>query len=455
VKLYSRGQVILAAAAAAILVLAVAALAGFLRLPFKFEGPREPPGEASSATAVIPEEPAAAHGLAAQPVLPAPRAPAAQPALPAPRAPAAQPALPAPRAPAAQPALPAPRAPAAQPAQYTGAVSPEETNNIEIYDRLNKAVVNVTSVTYSYNWFLEPVPQQGTGSGSIIDSKGHVLTNYHVVKDAEELSLTLADGVNYKGKIVGADPENDLAVVKFDPNGAALSVIPFGNSAKLRVGQKVLAIGNPFGLDRTLTTGIISGLGRPVKTESGMVIREMIQTDASINPGNSGGPLLNSRGEMIGINTMIFSPSGGSVGIGFAVPVETARRVVPDLIRYGQVQRGWIDITPVQLFPALVRYAGLPVGQGILVSEVAAGSTAEQAGLKGGREAVRYGRSLIYLGGDIIVEVDRMPVTSLYDLLGALEDNKPGESVEVKILRNRKPMALTLKLSQRPQNMQW
>jgi S1-C subfamily serine protease len=421
VKLYSRGQVILAAAAAVVLVLAAAALAGFLRWPFK----------AGQPIAVIPEEPAAATE------------------------PAAQPAPGSPREPAILPALPDSREPVILPAQYTGAVSPEEANNIEIYDRLNKAVVNVTSVTYSYNWFLEPVPQQGTGSGSIIDNKGHVLTNYHVVKDAEELSVTLADGVNYKGKIVGVDPENDLAVIRFDPSGVLLSAIPFGNSSRLRVGQKVLAIGNPFGLDRTLTTGIISGLGRPVKTESGLVIREMIQTDASINPGNSGGPLLNSKGEMIGINTMIFSPSGGSVGIGFAVPVETARRVVPDLIRFGQVQRGWIDITPVQLFPALVRYASLPVNQGILVSEVAPGSNAEQAGIKGGREAVRYGRSLIYLGGDIIVEVDKMPTTSLYDLLGALEDNKPGESVEVKILRNRKPMSLTVKLSKRPQNMQW
>jgi S1-C subfamily serine protease len=408
VKLYSRGQVILIAATSAVLVLAVGVLAGFVRWPFN-------PAHQVSA---IPQDPAAVS------------------------------------APADQSSLPGVREPIGQPIQNTGSLSHEEANNIEIYDRLNKAVVNVTSVSYAYNWFLEPVPQQGTGSGSIIDAKGYVLTNYHVVKDAEELSVTLADGVEYKGKLVGADPENDLAVIKFDPSGVLLSVISFGNSSRLRVGQKVLAIGNPFGLDRTLTTGIISGLGRPVRTESGLVIREMIQTDASINPGNSGGPLLNSKGEMIGINAMIFSPSGGSVGIGFAVPVETAKRVIPDLMRFGQVQRGWIDITPVQLFPALVRYASLPVNQGILVSEVAPGSNAEQAGIKGGREAVRYGRSLIYLGGDIIVEVDKMPISSLNDLLSALEDNKPGESVMVKILRNRKPMTLTVKLSKRPQDMQ-
>jgi S1-C subfamily serine protease len=346
-------------------------------------------------------------------------------------------------------------APPLVPVQYTGSISSDEQNNIQIYERLNEAVVNVTSVTFEYNWFLEPVPREGTGSGSIIDPKGYVLTNYHVIKDASELSVTLADGSNYKGEVVGADPENDLAVVRFDPKGAELTVIPFGSSNDLRVGQKVLAIGNPFALDRTLTTGIVSGLGRPVRGNSGLVIREMIQTDASINPGNSGGPLLNSRGEMIGVNTMIFSPSGGSVGIGFAVPVETARRVVPDLIRYGKVQRGWIDITPVQLFPALVRYASLPVSEGVLVSEVKPGSLAEKAGLRGGSQAVRYGRSIIQLGGDIIVEVDGLSVSALADLLSALEDNKPGEVVSVKVIRGRQTQTLTVKLAPRPEDLRW
>jgi S1-C subfamily serine protease len=345
----------------------------------------------------------------------------------------------------------------AAPVQYSGDpnASQDELNNIRVYEALNEAVVNITSVTIEYNWFLEPVPKEGTGSGSIIDQEGHVLTNYHVVKDAKQLRVTLADGSEYEGRLIGSDPENDLAVIRFDPRGKILTTIAFGRSAALRVGQKVLAIGNPFALERTLTTGIVSGLGRPVKTDSGLVIREMIQTDASINPGNSGGPLLNSRGEMVGINTMIFSPSGGSVGIGFAVPVDTARRIVPEIIRAGRVSRGWIDISPVQLFPALVRYAKLPVSEGILVSKVEPGSPAEQAGLRGGGEAVRYGRSLIYLGGDIIVEVDGLQVTSLYDLLGALEDNKPGEKVTVKVLRGRKEVTLYVTLSARPQNIQW
>jgi S1-C subfamily serine protease len=338
------------------------------------------------------------------------------------------------------------------PEQQEAVFSSDEGINIRIYQMLNEAVVNITAVSVEYNWFLEPIPTEGTGSGSIIDQEGHVLTNYHVIKEARELSVTLADGTNFKGEIVGADPENDLAIIKLDPGGKELRTIPLGSSTDLRVGQKVLAIGNPFALDRTLTTGIVSGVGRPVRIDSGLVIREMIQTDASINPGNSGGPLLNSSGEMIGINTVIYSPSGGSVGIGFAVPVDTAKRIIPDLLRYGKVQRGWIDITPVQIFPELVRYADLPITQGILVSEVAQGSPAQKAGLRGGDRQVRHGRSLIRLGGDIIVEIDGMPVATLVDLLSSLEDNKPGETVEVKIIRGIKKISLDVELSTRPDN---
>ncbi|HKK49315.1 MAG TPA: trypsin-like peptidase domain-containing protein, partial [Alkalispirochaeta sp.] len=232
------------------------------------------------------------------------------------------------------------------------AASATEEAVISVYEERNAAVVNITTETVAYNWFLEAVPQEGsTGSGSIIDDRGYVLTNYHVVDGASRVFVTLANGDQLVGDVVGADAENDLAVVKFDPEGRDLDTIPMGNSDTLRVGQHVMAIGNPFGLDRTLTTGIVSGLGRPLRARNDLVIRDMIQTDASINPGNSGGPLLDSRGRMVGIATMIFSPSGGSVGIGFAVPVNTARRVVPDLIEYGVVRRGWIDIIPRPLFP--------------------------------------------------------------------------------------------------------
>ena len=187
--------------------------------------------------------------------------------------------------------------------------------------------------------------------------RGYVLTNHHVIQNAIKVFVTLADDVRYEGEVVGSDPENDLAVVRFEPGDTALTIVPMGDSARLRVGMKVLAIGNPFALDRTLTTGIISGLGRPVRVSGDLVVHNMIQTDASINPGNSGGPLLDVRGAMVGINTAIFSPSGGSIGIGFAVPANTARRVVPDLIAYGVVRRGWIEMTPRQLFPQLVQYA--------------------------------------------------------------------------------------------------
>jgi S1-C subfamily serine protease len=338
-----------------------------------------------------------------------------------------------------------------QSAENLNNYSPDELENIEIYKKYNPAVVNITSISFYYNWFLEPVPNEGTGSGSIFDKKGYVLTNYHVVKGADKLQITLADGSGFEGDVVGVDPENDLAVIWFDPKGKELSVIPFGVSENLLVGQKVLAIGNPFALERTLTTGIVSGLGRPVKTDANLVIKEMIQTDASINPGNSGGPLLNSHGEMIGINTMIYSPSGGSIGIGFAVPVNTARRVIPDLIKYGEVRRGWLDAEMVQLFPQLVRYARLPAEQGLLVSELKTGGFAEKAGLKGGdrNRAVRTGRQIIYLGGDIIIEVDGISIKQLADLYSALEDNKPDDVVKVKVIRGNTAKELDIMLSKR------
>jgi S1-C subfamily serine protease len=337
--------------------------------------------------------------------------------------------------------------------------SPEELENIRVYEQRNAAVVNITTETVTYNWFLEPVPREGgSGSGSIIDARGYVLTNNHVVSGAFKVFITLADGLRIEGEVIGTDAENDLAVVYFEPPaGVELATIPMGSSSNLRVGQKVLAIGNPFALDRTLTVGIVSGLGRPIRTSNNLVIRDMIQTDASINPGNSGGPLLDASGTMIGINTMIYSPSGGSIGIGFAVPIDTARRVVPDLIQFGMVRRGWIEIVPRQLFPQLVRYADLPVSRGVLVSEVIPGGNAAAAGLRGGspENAVRYGNTVIYLGGDIIVEVDDYPVETVANLYEALEDNAPGEEVTVVYIRGRRERSTNLVLSERPERFQW
>jgi S1-C subfamily serine protease len=328
----------------------------------------------------------------------------------------------------------------------------DEQQNIAIYQNLNQGVVNISTQVTGYNWFLDAVPQDGgTGSGFIIDKKGYVLTNNHVIDNADKITLTLADGAQFEATLVGKDVENDLAVVKFDPKGRDLTTLPLGTSQDLKVGMKVLAIGNPFALDRTMTTGIVSALGRPLKNDNGIVLHELIQTDASINPGNSGGPLINSRGEVIGINTMIYSPTGGSVGIGFAVPIDTARRIVPELISSGRVSRGWIDITPVQLFPQLVRYAGLSVDKGILISKVTSGGQAARAGLRGGSpdQAVRYGRSILYLGGDIIVAINGSEVTALADLYSALEASKPGDKVSVTVVRGSQKMDLTVTLVQR------
>jgi S1-C subfamily serine protease len=329
--------------------------------------------------------------------------------------------------------------------------SQTEKENIAVYDQLNEAVVNITTETQAFNWFLEPVPQDGeSGSGSIIDTSGLVLTNNHVISKAVKVYINLADGSQIEGTVVGSDAENDLAVIRFKPPaGAALKTIPFGDSKNLKVGQKVLAIGNPFALERTLTVGIVSGLGRPIQTSRQNVIRDMIQTDASINPGNSGGPLIDANGKMIGINTMIYSPSGGSVGIGFSVPIDTAKRVVAELIKFGKVRRGWIDASLVQIFPRLVQYAKLPESSGMLVSRTRKSGLAEKAGLKQGSDPVRYGSGVIYLGGDIIVAVDGFKVETLADLYSALEDNKPGEQVEVELLRGGKQVKLKITLADR------
>ncbi|MCL2765784.1 MAG: trypsin-like peptidase domain-containing protein [Treponema sp.] len=330
-----------------------------------------------------------------------------------------------------------------------------ERENIAIYERLNSAVVNITTEIMAINWFLEPVPQEGTsGSGSIIDRRGFIITNHHVIQNAHRVFINLADGSQFEGVVVGVDPENDLAVLKFDPpQGMVLQTISYGDSDNLRVGQKVLAIGNPFALERTLTVGIVSGLGRPIQTSRNRIIRDMIQTDASINPGNSGGPLLDTQGRMIGVNTMIYSPSGGSVGIGFAVPANTARRVVNEIIQHGRVRRGWIDATVVQIFPSLVRYARLPVSSGLLVSRTRRGGLAERAGLRQGADPVQYGRSVIYLGGDIITSVNNIKTNTLADLYASLEACKPGDTVDVEIIRGGQTQTLRITLADREEVM--
>lgn len=334
--------------------------------------------------------------------------------------------------------------------------SAQEMRNIAIYEEVNHSVVHITTVSLSLNSFLEILPVQGTGSGIIISEDGYVLTNAHVVQDAAQLTISLHDESNHEARLIGIDQENDLAVLKIDlPNHMVLEPITFGTAKTLRVGQQVVAIGNPFGYDRTMTIGTVSGLGRPVRTDLNTVINGMIQTDAAINPGNSGGPLLNSNGEMIGINTSIYSTTGGSQGIGFAVPVDTAVSVIPDLIQYGKVMRGWLDITMVQLDPSIVTYADLPVSSGLLVSQVRPGGKAEKSGLRGGTQRVQYGSSIIYLGGDVIIAVDGDPVHEYADLYSALIDTRPGDTVEVIVMRNGQQTVLEIELVTRPEGMEW
>ena len=330
------------------------------------------------------------------------------------------------------------------------AYTQDETENINVYRNCNEAVVNINTKVTSYDWFWDPyVTDGGSGSGSIIDKRGYILTNVHVISGATKIYVSLYDGSQYEATVVGTDIDSDLAVIKFDPpQGITLKTISFGDSTSLLVGQKVIAIGNPFGMERTMTTGIVSGLGRPIQNSNNRIIRNMIQTDAAINPGNSGGPLLDTNGRMVGINTMIMSSSGSSSGVGFAVPSEIAVRVVNDLLKYGKVQRGVIDATIVQLTNRIAQYAGLDIATGVLVSEVKRGGNAESAGLKGGTEAAYYGsrRDIIYIGGDVITQIDNIAVTSLADYYSALESKRAGDVVTVVVRRNRKDVTLKIKL---------
>ncbi|MCI0487609.1 MAG: trypsin-like peptidase domain-containing protein [Blastocatellia bacterium] len=331
-------------------------------------------------------------------------------------------------------------------------VATDEQNNIEIYRNFGEGVVNITSTSYAETWF-GIYPQEGTGSGSIIDADGHILTNHHVVAGARQLEVQIGED-KYPATLVGTDPDNDLAVIKVSAPRDRLKIIPLGTSKGLHVGQKVLAIGNPFGLQRTLTTGIISGLERPLRDQRGRTIEGAIQTDASINPGNSGGPLLNARGEMIGINTAIYSPSGGSVGIGFAVPVDTASKIIPDLIAKGYVSHPWLGISTFQVSRRIARHFRLPVSEGLIIGDVYRGSGAATAGLRA--SVVRedyFGNASLERVGDILLAVDRQPVKNRDDLQHALKDKQPGQTVQVEVMRQGDRVTLPVRLSERPKNV--
>lgn len=330
-------------------------------------------------------------------------------------------------------------------------VATDEKNNQEVYSSISPGVVHITSTVTVQDWF-NAYQTEGAGSGSILDKEGRILTNHHVIQNAEKLDVRLSNNKTYEAKVLGEDPDNDLAVIQINAPPAELTVVPLGTAKNLFVGQKVLAIGNPFGLDRTLTTGIISGLSRPIRSEmTQRLIEGVIQTDAAINPGNSGGPLLNSRGQLVGINTMIYSPSGGSVGIGFAVPVETAIRVINEIKQYGRVRkaRPGVNFIPLaNLGERFIRAVDIPVSDGLMVVEVQSGSAAERAGIKGPTEAVRYGRYQIPIGGDIIVAIDGQKIASRDDYDRALNNKNVGDRVQIEVMRSGRRLTLAMTLDE-------
>ena len=314
----------------------------------------------------------------------------------------------------------------------------DEQNSIEVYRSVSPSVafINTTSMQETMFGMQEG---KGNGSGSVIDSNGHILTNYHVVEGAQKLTVSFGGDKVYDATYVGGDPDTDLAVIKITPPASGLTVISLSDSDKLVVGQKVLAIGNPFGLDRTLTTGVISGLQRPIRARNNRPIDAAIQTDASINPGNSGGPLLDKYGKMIGINSQILSPAGGSVGVGFAIPVNTAKRVIPQLIQYGEVRRPKLGASLPSVTELREQGYRMPVEEGLLVLQTVPNSPATAAGLRGlGPDGTI---------NDIIVGADGQPMKNLDDLYRLLDRKQFGETVQLEVFRNGSKVNVPVKLT--------
>jgi S1-C subfamily serine protease len=349
----------------------------------------------------------------------------------------------------------------AAPAQTTPVSAAEPANALEaqvetVYDEAGPAVVHITSRVITYDVFMQPVPQEGTGSGFVYDTEGHIVTNYHVVADAESVSVALAAGGVYTATIVGTDSSNDLAVLRIEAEDLS-DPVPLGDSDQLRVGQFVVAIGNPFGLDRTLTVGVISALSRVIESPDSRFIGEAIQTDAAINPGNSGGPLLDLEGRVIGVNAQIISPSQASAGIGFAIPVNTVRRVASQLIAQGHYPHPWLGVSvlPFEAEGAqILREAGMdvPVDEGLLVAEVVSGGPAAKAGIRAGDQTVSIGNTRIPVGGDIITAINGTPVANFQELTVYLEsETQVGDEVEVTLIRDGQEMKVKATLAERPE----
>jgi S1-C subfamily serine protease len=330
--------------------------------------------------------------------------------------------------------------------------STDEQNNIDIYKAARDATVNITSVVYRESWFFQLVPEKGTGSGFILTPGGEILTNNHVVSGGSaRLSVTLANKKQYRAKVLWNDPRNDLAMIKID-TGSKLPFLKLGDSEGLVVGQKVLAIGNPFGLDGTLTTGIVSSLNRTIEPEEGQRLEGMIQTDAAINPGNSGGPLLDSHGNVIGINTAIYGPQG-NIGLGFAMPINRAKPMLEEYAQTGHISRPSLGITTVFVTGDLAEQLELPSQGGLLIQSVERGSAAEESGLRGPRRRVLVGNYPLGIGGDLIMAVEGQPVEGTESLQRALNRKKAGQTLNLTIHRNGRSQPIAVRLGEAPQTV--
>jgi S1-C subfamily serine protease len=330
--------------------------------------------------------------------------------------------------------------------------SADEQNNIDIYKAARDATVNITSVVYRESWFFQLVPEKGTGSGFILTPNGEVLTNNHVVSGGSaRLSVTLANKKQYRAKVLWNDPRNDLAMIKID-TGSKLPFLKLGDSEGLVVGQKVLAIGNPFGLDGTLTTGIVSSLNRTIEPEEGQRLEGMIQTDAAINPGNSGGPLLDSHGNVIGINTAIYGPQG-NIGLGFAMPINRAKPMLEEYAQTGHISRPSLGITTVFVTGDLAEQLELPSQGGLLIQSVERGSAAEESGLRGPRRRVLVGNYPLGIGGDLITAVEGQPVEGTESLQRALNRKKAGQTLNLTIYRSGRSQPIAVRLGEAPQTV--
>jgi S1-C subfamily serine protease len=326
----------------------------------------------------------------------------------------------------------------------------EEQNNITVYHKNIGSVVNITSKAVTFDFFYGLVPEEGQGSGFIIDKEGHILTNYHVIADARQIEVTLHNRKKYRATIVGTDRSHDLAVIQI--KAPDLTPMVLGDSGNLQVGQKVYAIGNPFGLAGTLTRGIVSSI-RQVQEPDGMTIDEAIQTDASINPGNSGGPLLNMHGEVIGINTMIASNVGQSAGIGFAIPINTAKAVINDLLTLGRVRRPALGVRTIPIDPELADQMGLAADYGLLIVQVVPGGAADNAGLRGGSQRAFLGNTPIMVGGDLIVAIDGKKVEDQQELAQMMNNHRAGDTVRITIYRGKKKQEVNVVLGEARQEV--